>query len=287
MVTNLSARGGQVKISAHLITWGPDWELGMKQLAGLGFGACETFTHVALEYEDKVEDFQEILAGSGLRLSALYGGGQFTNPDVAETVIAHNARVARFLAANGVDRIVFGPGGPRQDGGTTREGLVQAAKTMGEAGRRCLDVGVKACLHPHLFTEIETRDELDFIMEHTDPEVIGFTPDTAHLTAAGMDAAEVIRTYADRLDYVHVKDLRPGFDRAMGFKVESGGEQLPIFCELGLGTIDLPRIFDTLVDIGYAGWVTVEIDQSTTTPEQSLRICRDYLQDELHQSLTP
>jgi inosose dehydratase len=274
-----------MQVSAHLITWGGEWEAGMRELSTLGFTACETFTHIALQYEDRVDEFKELLGSHGLRLSALYGGGSFSNPDKRDEVIEHNARVARFLAANGVDRIVFGPGGPRADGGTSREGLEIAARTMEEAAKRCLDVGVKACLHPHLFTEIETRDELDFIMDNTSPEHVGFTPDTAHLTAAGMDVSEVIRTYRDRLDYLHVKDLRPGFDPAMGFTVESGGEQLPIFCELGVGTIDLPKIFTTLDEIGYDGWVTVEIDQSTTTALESLQICRDYLVDELDLSL--
>lgn len=270
-----------MKVSAHLITWGGEWERGMAELSGLGFGACETFTHVALQYEDRVEEFKEILGRHELRLSALYGGGQFSNPDKRDEVIEHNARVARFLAANGVNRIVFGPGGPRAEGGTSSEGLEIAARTMEEAGKRCLDVGVKACVHPHLFTEIESRHELDFVMEHTSADVIGFTPDTAHLTAAGMDVSEVITTYADRLDYLHVKDLRAGFDPAMGFKVESGGEQLPIFTELGRGVIDLPKIFTTLEEIGYDGWVTVEIDQSITTPLESLTTCRDYLVEEL------
>jgi inosose dehydratase len=274
-----------MKVSAHLITWGGDWEVGMRELSGLGFTACETFTHIAMAYEDKVDEFKELLASHGLRLSALYGGGQFSNPDKRDEVIEHNARVAKFLAANGVDRIVFGPGGPRNEGGTTREGLEIAAKTMEEAAKRCLDVGVKACLHPHLFTEIETQDELDFIMDNTSPEYVGFTPDTAHLTAAGIDVPEILRTYRDRLDYLHVKDLRPGFDPAMGFQVESGGEQLPIFCELGVGTIDLPKIFATLDDIGYDGWITVEIDQSTTTPRDSLETCRDYLVNKLNLQL--
>jgi inosose dehydratase len=193
-------------------------------------------------------------------------------------VVAHNERVARFLAANGVDRIVFGPGGPRTPGGTSLDDLKAAAATIDEAAWRCHDLGVRACVHPHLGTEIENRHELDVIMELTDPSVVGLTIDSAHVTAAGMDATEVIRTYASRLDYLHLKDLTPvGADDPEVFPILAGNEALPIFCELGLGTVDLPGVFAALADISYDGWVTVEIDQSTSTPKNSLRVCRDWL----------
>jgi inosose dehydratase len=34
-------------------------------------------------------------------------------------------------------------------------------------------------------------------------------------------------------------------------------------------------------DVDYHDWITVEIDVSLTTPKESLRICRDYLQEKL------
>src|SRR3712207_2448794 len=86
-------------ISCHLITWGNDLETGMREASALGYRACETFTHLALAYEDRVGEFATLLAGYGLRLSALYGGGRFSDPGQAEEVIAYNTRVARFLAA--------------------------------------------------------------------------------------------------------------------------------------------------------------------------------------------
>jgi inosose dehydratase len=267
-------------ISCHLITWGNDLETGMREAAQLGYRACETFTHLALAYEDRIETFREMLGEHGLRLSALYGGGRFSDPAQAEEVIAYNTRVARFLAAMGVDRIVFGPRGPRE-GKTGRDALRQMARTMDEAARRTADLGVLACVHPHLGTELQDRDELDAIMELSDERVLHFCPDTAHLTAAGMDVAEVMRTYGSRIRYVHLKDLTPADPDPALFASRSGDEALPIFCELGLGTIDFAPIMSALENVGYDGWLTVEIDQSTSTPHESLRQCRDFLTREL------
>ncbi len=270
------------RISCHLITWGEDLTTGLREAAELGFTACETFTHQAMVYEDSPEQLGELLQRHGMRLSALYGGGRFTDAEQREAVVDYNRRVARLIAANGGDRIVFGPGGPRRSEGTTPEELRLAARTISEAAEACAEVGVTACLHPHLWTEIQDRSELDAIMELTDPKLVKLSPDTAHLTRAGMDVAEVLRTYRDRVEYLHLKDLTPEDAAVEDFPIlSSGTEALPIFCELGLGTIDFAPIVDALEEIGYRGWLTVEIDQSTSTPLQSLRICREFVQDRL------
>ena len=271
-------------ISCHLITWGSDLETGMKEAAQLGFRACETFTHIALEYEDRLEQFQEILAEHGLALSALYGGGRFSDKATAEEVVAYNTRVAKFLFALGVNRIVFGPRGPRA-GKTTPDQIRQIVRTMNEAARRTADLGVLACMHPHLGTEIQNQDEVEAVLDGTDPAFVHFCPDTAHLTAAGMDAAEMIRNYGDRIEYLHLKDLTPTDADSSTFADWKGDEALPIFCELGLGTIDFVPIMAAVKEVGYSGWLTVEIDQSTSTPYQSLQQCRDYIQGTLGLSI--
>ena len=273
-------------ISCHLITWGNDLETGMREAAALGFRACETFTHLALEYEERVEEFAETLAAHGLRLSALYGGGRFSDPAQADEVITYNTRVARFLAALGVDRIVFGPRGPRTAKSSPDE-IEQMIRTIDEAARRTADLGVLACVHPHLGTEIQDQDEVEAVLDGSDPRYVHFCPDTAHLTAAGMDAAAMIRAYGSRIQYLHLKDLTPSDPDPAVFASRSGDEALPIFCELGLGTIDFAPIMAAIREVGYTGWLTVEIDQSTSTPYRSLEQCRDYLEQQLGIPIAP
>lgn len=274
-------------LSCHLITWGAHFEQGLREVAELGFHACEPFPDKALAYENRPQDFQELLASHHLRLSALYGGGRFSNPDERQNIIAYNTRLAHFLATIGVNRLVFGPGGPRTPRGTTHEALRAAAQTINEAARICYDLGVLACVHPHLGTEIETENEIDAIMELTDPRYVFFCPDTAHLTAAEIDVPQMLRRYGERMRYMHIKDLRAGVieerrQEQQGQRVSSGTERLPIFCELGRGTIDYPPIMQALQDINYQDWITVEIDLSLSTPKESLQICRDYLIERLN-----
>src|SRR5947209_6864357 len=119
-------------ISCHLITWGDHFEQGLREVEELGFHACEPFPRIALAYEQHPEAFQELLATYHLRLSALYGGGRFSNAARRQEVIAYNTRLARFLAAIGVDRLALGPGGPLTPGGSTDEEWREAAKTLNE-----------------------------------------------------------------------------------------------------------------------------------------------------------
>lgn len=273
-------------ISCHLITWGKFFEQGLREVEELGFHACEPFPDRALAYEQNPAAFQELLASYHLRLSALYGGGRFGDPSQRSSVIDRNIRLARFLSAIGVDRLVFGPGGPRTLGGSTMEELREAAKTINEAAKACYDLGVLACVHPHLGTEIETEPEIDAIMDQTDPHYVFFCPDTAHLTAAEIDVPSMIHRYGERMRYMHVKDLRAGVieerrSQQSGTPVSSGTEQLPIFCELGRGIINYDPIMQALRDINYNDWITVEIDVSLSTPKESLAICREYLQNTL------
>ncbi len=272
-----------MKVSCHFITWGEELLTALEEASDLGYQACETFTHLALNYEDRIEEFQELMNKYGFQLSALYGGGNFTDIEKRDYIVKRNAQVARFIKANGGDRIVFGPGGPRREGGTTLEELKIAAETMNLAAKACDEIGVKACLHPHINTEIETVFELDTMMELTDPKYVHFCPDTAHLKRGGMDPLEVIKRYSDRIAYVHLKDISPEEVDEQTFPILSGNEQMPIFCELGLGTIsdEIVDIVGYLKEINYDGWLTVEIDKSTSTPYKSLEICRDFVQNRL------
>ncbi|WP_127585813.1 sugar phosphate isomerase/epimerase family protein [Paenibacillus koleovorans] len=270
-----------MKISCHLITWGDHFVHGMQEASTLGYQACETFTRLALQYENRIEEFKELFDQYGFRLSALYGVGRFTELANRQELLDYNVQVARFAAACGSDRIVFGPRGPRTEGGTTLEELKIAAETMNEAGKRCLELGVKACVHPHLRTEIQDESEVDAIMELTDPRYVFFCPDTAHLFRAGMDPAVIMRRYKDRIAYLHLKDVFPEQPDLSHFPILSGDEQMPIFCELGLGPVDFPSVIEVLKEINYDGWLTVEIDRSLSTPINSLRICKEYIENKL------
>jgi len=273
------------KVAVHGITWAGEFVQSLEDAAQLGYRATEPLPYFILEFENRESELRELLDRYGLVLTGAYAGASgevgrcLADPAKRQSVIDFNVRLARIISKCGAGHIVFGPGVPRT-GTMTPEGLKQAAITINEAAKRTLELGVKSCVHPHLLTEIQDENELDDLLALCDPEVF-FAPDTAHLTGAGMNVPDVIRRHKDRVAYVHLKDLARREANAEAAPMLLGNEALPDFCELGTGVIDFPPIIDALNEIGYAGWLTVEIDHPTYTPLRSLEICRDFVEQKL------
>ncbi|WP_028562973.1 sugar phosphate isomerase/epimerase family protein [Paenibacillus pinihumi] len=265
------------KIAAHAITWGDDHLKAVEEISQLGYRAIEPWASFVLQYENRIDTFKEWLAGYGLVLTGLYGGAsgganqRFADPGVRRELVDHNVRLAKTIRQCGADILVLGPGGTREHP-TTPDELKNAAVTINEIAKATYDLGVKACIHPHLWTEVQDEHELVALMEQLAPEVY-FAPDTAHLLGAGMDPAAIIRRYKDRVAYVHMKDLT--------VQNQASAEELPFFCELGQGAVDFAGVIEALNDIRYTGWVTVEVDRSLNTPYRSLEICRHYIEQQL------
>lgn len=276
-----------IRVACHGITWGRDLNQTVKDLRSLGFRGFEAFAFVADDFGfSRLEEFKDLLASHGLQLVALYGGGNLHDPSLHEELVARNVRLARFLAANGANRLVLGPG-RRPPGGPTRDDLLNQVHCMNEIGRRTLEYGVQSCVHPHVNTAIEKLAEIDFVMDRVDPRYVAMAADTAHLRKGNPEVptaeVDVFRAYADRIKYVHLKDWDPSLPpEPIG---EGGTAVIRDFVELGRGIVNLRGAIDVLRESGYDGWLTIELDYTRRTPYESVKLSRDYLVEELHLQL--
>lgn len=144
------------------------------------------------------------------------------------------------------------------------------------------EYGVRAVIHPHAGGYIEFEDEIRRIAQDVPQETAGFCLDTGHTFYAGMDPVQTLRDYADRLDYIHFKDIDPGkFADVMSRRIrffEACGEG--VMCPIGRGCIDYPAIRSLLTDLGYEGFITVEQERDPRNAGGSLadvKASRDYL----------
>lgn len=119
---------------------------------------------------------------------------------------------------------------------------------------------VRAVIHPHAGGHIEFADEIARVVEDVSPDVAGLCLDTGHTAYAGMDPVETLRRYADRLDYVHFKDIDPRvFVAVMGERIRFFDACAKgVMCPIGRGDIDYPAIRALLSELGYAGYITIE-----------------------------
>jgi inosose dehydratase len=141
---------------------------------------------------------------------------------------------------------------------------------------------VRAVIHPHAGGYIEFADEIARAAADLPADTAGFCLDTGHCHYAGMDPAEMIETYADRLDYIHFKDIDPAvYRRVMGERIrffEACAQG--VMCPIGRGVIDYPALRAVLDRIGYQGFVTVEQERDPRHAHGSLAdvtASRDYL----------
>jgi inosose dehydratase len=145
-----------------------------------------------------------------------------------------------------------------------------------------MEHGVRAVIHPHAGGYIEFADEIEHIEEAIPPELAGFCLDTGHTFYAGMDPVDLLTSYADRVDYIHFKDIDLSvFKRIMGERIrffEACAQG--VMCPIGKGVIDYPAIRECLQRIGYQGYITVEQERDPRNVEGTLfdvKESRDFL----------
>ncbi len=137
----------------------------------------------------------------------------------------------------------------------------------------CARWGIRAALHNHLGTLVETQDQLERFLERCPGCTLIL--DTAHLAAANGDPIDIVRRYGERLEVVHLKDWLLQ-DESIGYdKWWERGR----FCELGAGNIGLDNlaVMKAVVEVGYDGWIFVEHDTHLQDPLKDLTISRNYL----------
>jgi inosose dehydratase len=268
-----------LKLSYHTITWGGvvghpvgvtsvkdlfylangATEPALRDVAAAGYAGVELFDGNLIEYEGRPDDLRQLLGETGLQLVAVYSGANFIFGEILEEELWRIRRAAVLAAELDAEQLVVG-GGAKRSTGTTDDDYTRLADALDRVAAIAEEHGLRASYHPHLSTIVETPEQLERVMSRSR---IDFCPDTAHLAAAGGDPAELIRRYADRISYVHLKDFT-----ADPFA----------FLPLGQGELDVAAIVAELADAGYNGWITVELDAYDGAPGDAARASREHLE---------
>jgi inosose dehydratase len=166
--------------------------------------------------------------------------------------------------------------------------LATFAANLGGVALAMAAEGVRACFHPHVGTLVETEREVRYLLDHSDPRLLGFGPDTGHLFWAGMDPAVVIGDYADRVGAVHIKDVHGAVAaqaRQDGVDYSEATFRRHLWTEPGRGDVDLAGVLDVLH--GHAGWWVVEVDvPDRTTPAHSAALSAAWVAEHLNAQRT-
>jgi inosose dehydratase len=269
----------QINLGYAAITWGGQDLQAIKDISEVGFRGIQLRSNLMQEYGDKPKALRDLLAEHRLTFTAFSSGGVRTAPGTEADEIAKHTRHAAFVRdAGGLYLQVTDSARPK-DGKPSADDFKQLGRVLTEIGKRATDLGVPVGYHNHMHSLGESPEEVDRIMESSDPHFVKLLLDVAHYQQGGGDSARAIRKYRDRLLFLHIKDVEsvapaPGDANARPYR----------FVELGRGRVDLPSIFAALKEINFRGWAVVELDSVTDkarTPKESALISKKYLEEKL------
>ena len=185
----------------------------------------------------------------------LHDAGHDPLADIAgplDALLACGAEVLVLAAATGTDGY---DSRPTLDDGQWATLLANLDRLADAAADR----GVLAVLHPHVGTMVETRGEVDRVLDGSN---IPLCLDTGHLLIGGTDPLQLAREVPDRIAHAHLKDV----DAALAARVQAGeltyteAVRQGMYTPLGAGDVDIAGIVTALRNNGFDGWFVMEQD---------------------------
>ncbi len=255
----------------------PDWRDVLRENAEAGYAGIE-LGPVGFMPEDPpqvaeaLDEFGQTLIG-GVVFRAFHDPAQW------EDVLDGATRTCRALVAHGAEHLVLIDSiSPRR---APTAGRADAAEQMGPeewaqfrdriahvARMGAEEYGLTVGIHAHAAGFLDFEPELERLLDEVDDSILKICFDTGHHSYAGFDPVAFMERYVGRISYMHFKDIDPGVKadviaKGTGF-YEACGQG--IFCTLGQGDVDFPRVRQILLEAGFEGWCTVEQDCDPTVP---------------------
>jgi inosose dehydratase len=283
----------RIRIGSAPDSWGvwfPDdprqtpWRRFLDEVAEAGYGWIELGPYGYLPTDPRV--LAEETGRRGLSVSA---GTVFTGlhhgPAVWDRTWEQVSAVAALARETGARHLVAIPSFWRDD--RTGEVLEDATLTAGQwrqlasqTERLAREVGdrygLRLVVHPHADTHLDTEENVTRFLDATDPGLVSLCLDTGHYAYCGGDSVELIRTYGERIGYLHLKQVDPAVlaeVRAAGTPFGPAVAQ-GVMCEPPRGVPDLAPVLAAAQALDVDLFAIVEQDMYPCAPDRPLPIAR-------------
>ncbi|KRF05977.1 myo-inosose-2 dehydratase [Paenibacillus sp. Soil766] len=238
-----------------------------------------TGTEMGRKYPTDINELKKELSERGISLVSQWKSVLFSDPAYREAELEAYRKHAQFLKGMGSTVISTAEVGgslhfdPRR---TPNEkevlrldeaGWQSLAEGLNRAGAIAQEYGLKLTYHHHGGTVVESPEEIDRLMELTDPSLVFLLFDTGHTYYGGGDPLTVLRKHYNRIAYIHLKDIRQAvLDEARAEQVDFVTcIRKGVFTVPGDGCLDFAPIFKELLAREYTGWAMLEGEQDPAT----------------------
>jgi inosose dehydratase len=231
------------------------------------------------------------VAKRGLKVSGGTVFGNLHRPDKFDETVDIVGKVAALTASQGAKHVVFIPPLFRDEKTDAVNDVVEwdagqwktVHATADRIGKRMFEEhGVQIAVHPHADTQICTQAQIETFLDGTDGDYVSLCLDTGHVAYGGGDNLDLIRRYAPRIGYVHIKQMDPEILRQVREEDLGFGEAVKrgVCVEPPAGVPDPADIVTALSGLDAELFVIVEQDLYPCEPDVPLPIAvrtRDYL----------
>ncbi|CAJ1001886.1 MULTISPECIES: myo-inosose-2 dehydratase [Brevibacillus] len=262
----------------------------LSEMSALGYVATE----MGRLFMQEPAALKAKLDAYGIQLASKFVATLFSDANRLEEELQIFGSWVRYLKEMGCEHVIACEMGgsmhwdPRRAPGDTAvrkltddqwESLVEG---LHRAARLCREHGMKLVYHYHAGTVVETADEIDRLMETTDPALVHLLFDTGHALYGGYDPLALAEKHGQRIQYVHLKDVRRDVlehvrQQNLDFLT---AVKLGMFTVPGDGCIDFAPIIQKLLENGYTGWLIVEAEQDPAVahPYTYAQRAKEYLE---------
>jgi sugar phosphate isomerase/epimerase len=250
----------------------------VRRLAALGYAGVEIMADVphawpAYLLDEQKQAIRDALAKNRLAISNInafmmnaindrrqrYWHPSWIEPDVNYRAIRidHTMRALTLARELGAKCITTEPGGPLEPGQSWSAALKLFVEMLKPVIAHAEKEGVLLLIEPEPGLLVETTDQFLELMRHIDSPAVGLNFDIGHAYCVGDDPATTIPRVAKYIRHFHLEDI--------------AATRVHHHLVPGEGAIDFAATFRAIRQIGYDGWVTIELYPYVDDPDAAAR----------------
>ena len=257
-------------------------EESIKEIASIGYEGVELLCDIPHAYppnfdKERIQSVGNLLSSLSMQISnlnafTLYAIGDVYHPswieesnDLRELRIQHTIDCLSLANKMDVKNISTEPGGPLPESYSTPqleklfiEGLLRASRIAEKENVRIL-------VEPEPFLLLENSKQFKNFMKKINSEFVRLNFDIGHFFCVREDPAQLVYELLDYTEHFHLADIA---------QTREHNHLIP-----GQGSIDFASVFAAMNEIGYNGFVTVELYPYQSNPVEAAQKAFDYLKD--------